>query len=156
VVVAQNWKTYRLLSEAEREYVTRAGTSTPFWWGSAITTNHANYDPRGSDDTNGGTQESYRQKTEPVDSFEPNPWGLYQLHGNVWEWTEDCYHGGYNGAPTDGSAWTTQDCSLRILRGGSWNFSPSYLRAAYRLTGAPDNRVFGNAVGLRVGRTLAP
>jgi formylglycine-generating enzyme required for sulfatase activity len=149
-------KTYRLLSEAEREYVTRAGTSTPFWWGSAITTNHANYDPRDSYDTNGGTQESYRQKTEPVDSFEPNPWGLYQVHGNVWEWTEDCYHGGFNGAPTDGSAWTTQDCSLRILRGGSWNFTPSYLRAAYRLTGAPDNRVFGNAVGFRVGRTLTP
>ena len=149
-------KTYRLLSEAEREYVTRAGTSTPFWWGSDITTINANYDPRRSHDTNGGTEESYRQKTEPVDSFEPNPWGLYQVHGNVWEWTEDCYHGGYNGAPTDGSAWTTEDCGLRVLRGGSWNFSPSYLRAAYRLSGAPDNQDFGNAVGFRVGRTLTP
>ena len=149
-------KTYRLLSEAEREYVTRAGTSTPFWWGSDITTIHANYDPRRSHDTNGGTDESYRQKTEPVDSFEPNPWGLYQVHGNVWEWTEDCYHGSYNGAPTGGSARTAGDCSLRVLRGGSRNFSPSYLGAAHRLPCPPDNRVFGNAVGFRVGRTLTP
>jgi formylglycine-generating enzyme required for sulfatase activity len=149
-------KTYRLLSEAEREYVTRAGTSTSFWWGSAITTSQANYDPRGSYDGNGGIEEPYRQRTEPVDAFEPNPWGLYQVHGNVWEWTQDCYHGSYNGAPTDGSAWTSEDCSLRILRGGSWNFSPSYLRAAHRLAGTPDNRVFGNAVGFRVGRSLTP
>jgi formylglycine-generating enzyme required for sulfatase activity len=114
-------KTYRLLSEAEREYVTRVGMSTPFWWGSGITTIHANYDPRRSYDTNGGTQESYRQKTEPADSFEPNPWGLYQVHGNVWEWTEDCYHGGYNGAPTDrlGQLKIVACVSSAVVRGTS-------------------------------------
>ena len=97
-------KTYRLLSEAEREYVTRAGTTTPFWWGSSISTSQANYD--GNYTYGSGSKGEYRQKTMPVDSFQPNPWGLYQVHGNVWEWTEDCWNDSYNGAPTDGSAWT--------------------------------------------------
>jgi len=78
-------KSYRLLSEAEREYVTRAGTTTPFWWGSSISTSQANYN---------------RQKTMPVDGFQPNPWGLYQVHGNVYDWVEDCYHDTYNGGPS--------------------------------------------------------
>jgi formylglycine-generating enzyme required for sulfatase activity len=92
-------KTYRLLSESEREYVTRAGTTTSFWWGSSISTKQANYFGNGS-------KEEYRAKTVPVDSFQANPWGLYQLHGNVWEWAEDCYHDSYAGAPSNGSAWT--------------------------------------------------
>ena len=111
-------KSYRLLSEAEREYVARAGTATPFWWGSSITPEQANYN--GNYVYAGGQKGEYRSKTLPVKSFKPNPWGLYQVHGNVYDWVEDCYHDSYNGAPTDGSAWTSGDCTYRVLRGGSW------------------------------------
>jgi formylglycine-generating enzyme required for sulfatase activity/uncharacterized caspase-like protein len=141
---------YRLLSEAEREYVTRAGTTTPFWWGAAISTEHANYD--GSRYYNDGPRGEIRKRTLPVDAFEPNPWGLYQVHGNVYEWTEDCLHRSYNGAPSDGSPWTTGDCSRRIGRGGSWYNSPSDLRAAHRDESPSNNR--SNSVGFRVARTL--
>ena len=111
-------KSYRLLSEAEREYVARAGTATPFWWGSSITPEQANYN--GNYVYAGGQKGEYRSKTLPVKSFKPNPWGLYQVHGNVYDWVEDCYHDRYDGAPTDGSAWTSGDCTYRVLRGGSW------------------------------------
>ena len=139
-------KKYRLLSEAEREYVTRAGTDTPFWWGKSISTDEANYD--GNYTYGGGSKGEYRQKTLPVNSFQPNPWGLYQMHGNVWEWVEDCWHGDYHNAPNDGSAWTTGDCTYRVLRGGSWNFDPQDLRAARRSLSTPDDRV--NYIGFRV------
>jgi formylglycine-generating enzyme required for sulfatase activity len=142
-------KTYRLLSEAEREYVTRAGTNTPFWWGGSISSQQANYD---SNYTYGGPKGEYRQRTLPVDSFQANSWGLYQVHGNVWEWAEDCYHDSYQGAPTDGSAWTS--CSVHVVRGGSWSNGPRYLRAAIRLWYPSDWR--GNDIGFRVGRTLTP
>ena len=112
-------KDYRLLSEAEWEYACRAGTSTPFWWGSSISTEQANYD--GNYTFGGGRKGEYRQRTVPVKSFEPNPWGLYQVHGNVGEWCEDCWNESYNGAPSDGSAWTAGDCAFRLLRGGSWD-----------------------------------
>ena len=139
---------YRLLSEAEREYVTRAGTATPFWWGSSISTGQANY--HGNYTYNGGSKGEYRQKTLPVNSFKPNPWGLYQVHGNVREWVEDCYHDSYSGAPSDGTAWTTGECKYRVLRGGSWDYFPRYLRAAFRLLSTPDyrNYIFGFRVGL--------
>jgi formylglycine-generating enzyme required for sulfatase activity len=141
-------KSYRLLSEAEREYVTRAGTTTLFWWGSTISTGQANYDgsysrPKGE----------YRQRTVPVDSFQPNAWGLYQVHGNVWEWTGDCYHDSYGGALRNGSARTTGDCSLRVVRGGSWIDNPGDLRAALR--GRITIGVREDYLGFRVGRTLA-
>jgi formylglycine-generating enzyme required for sulfatase activity len=109
-------RTYRLLSEAEREYVTRAGTTGPFWWGSSMSTRQANYDATATPYGNSRKGE-FRQRTVAVDSFQPNPWGLYQVHGNVWEWTEDCWNDNYNGAPADGSAWTAGDCSRRVLRG---------------------------------------
>jgi formylglycine-generating enzyme required for sulfatase activity len=144
-------KTYRLLSEAEREYVTRAGTTTPFWWGSTISTVQANYD---GSFTYGGTKGEYRQKTMPVDSFQPNPWGLYQVHGNVYDWVEDCWNDSYRGAPTDGSAWTVGDCSSRVLRGGSWDIYPRYLRSAYRHVTYTSYR--SNDVGFRLARTLTP
>jgi formylglycine-generating enzyme required for sulfatase activity len=139
-------KTYRLLSEAEREYVARAGTTTAFWWGPSISTRQANYEHTYA---GGG-------KTVPVDSFEANPWGLYQVHGNVWEWTEDCWHANNQGAPTDGSSWTTacSDSSRRVLRGGSWVDFPQFLRAALRYGFTADYR--GNVVGFRVARTLHP
>jgi formylglycine-generating enzyme required for sulfatase activity len=117
-------RVYHLLSEAQREYVTRAGTSSPFWWGSTISPSHANYDA--------GSHHKFNYQTAPVDSFQPNPWGLYQVHGNVWEWTEDCWNESYDGAPTDGSAWTSGDCNSRVVRGGSWEAQPRYLRSALR------------------------
>ena len=146
-------KPYRLLSEAEREYVTRAGTSTPFWWGSSISTDQANFDgsfaypPLGSSPTG-----EYRGRTVPVDSFMPNPWGLYQVHGNVYEWVEDCWHNNYTGAPTDGSPWTIVDCARHILRGGAWNFAPWQLRSGDR--GAVASAVNLLPVGVRVARTI--
>jgi formylglycine-generating enzyme required for sulfatase activity/uncharacterized caspase-like protein len=144
-------KAYRLLSEAEREYVTRAGTTTPFWWGSSISTQQANYNgrfPYHRDDPRG----EFRQRTLPVDAFGPNPWGFYQVHGNVWEWTEDCAHDNYHGAPLDGSAWTTGDCSRRIVRGGSWYPHAGVLRASSRKDHSTNSR--SNDIGFRVARTL--
>jgi formylglycine-generating enzyme required for sulfatase activity len=93
---AKTGKTYRLLSEAEWEYAARAGTAMPFWWGSSISTDRAN-------DCNyifgGGSKSEYGQKTVAVDSFKANPWGLHQVHGNVWEWVEDCWNGSYKDKP---------------------------------------------------------
>jgi formylglycine-generating enzyme required for sulfatase activity len=140
-------KTYRLLSEAEREYVTRAGTTTPFWWGSSISTSQANYLYFGSY-TYGNV------KTLPVDSFKPNAWGLYQVHGNVWEWTQDCYQDTYNGAPADGSARTSGDCRNHVVRGGSRGNGSQDLRAATRGTSTGGNR--NHDIGFRLGRTLIP
>jgi formylglycine-generating enzyme required for sulfatase activity len=143
---AKTGKTYRLLSEAEREYVTRAGTTTPFWWGLSITTKQANY--------NSGSKE-YRQQTVPVDSFEANPWGLFNVHGNVFEWCEDVWHGNYDGVPTDGSAWLEGgDDSLRVVRGGSWGSNPRGLRSADRDGGTTDDRY--NVLGFRLAGTLNP
>jgi formylglycine-generating enzyme required for sulfatase activity len=143
-------KTYRLLSEAKLEYATRAGTTTPFWWGSSISTRQANYN--GYLTYGNGARGEFRQKTVPVDSFAPNPWGLYQVHGNVWSWTEDCSHTSYSGAPMDGTAWTFGDCSRHVLRGGSWGSVPSVLRSAGRDTLATGIRDVN--LGFRVGRTL--
>jgi formylglycine-generating enzyme required for sulfatase activity len=143
-------KTYRLLSEAEREYVARAGTTTPFWWGSTISTSQANYN--GNHTYGSGSKGEYREKTMPVGSFQPNPWGLYQVHGNVWEWVEDCWNDTYGGAPTDGSAWTSGDCSRRPDRGGSWGNPPRNLRSAVRSGSTTDLR--HSAGGFRVARTL--
>jgi formylglycine-generating enzyme required for sulfatase activity len=137
---------YHLLSEAQREYVTRAGTTTPFWWGSTISADQANY-------THGGEAKSrYRYQTAPVDAFQPNPWGLYQVHGNVYEWTEDCWKDNYSNAPTDGSAWTSENCVSRVVRGGSWETFPRYLRSAYRDRYIAVNR--STRYGFRVARTL--
>ena len=142
---------YRLLSEAEWEYVARAGTTTPFWWGAALSTVHANYD--GSVVSAANAAGEYRRQTLPVDTFEPNPWGLYQVHGNVYDWIEDCFNETYQGAPADGSAWTTGDCYRRGHRGGSWFSNPWALRSAAR------NRNFAftrfDFIGFRVARTLA-
>ena len=146
-------RSYRLLSEAEREYVTRAGTTTPFWWGSSPSTDQANYDGSFTYPFHaGGSKGEFRKKTAPVDSFAPNPWGLYQVHGNVFEWVEDCWHGDYIGAPIDGSPWNDVDCDRHVLRGGSWDFPPSHLRSADR--GAVASAVNLVPVGMRIARTL--
>ena len=144
-------KRYRLLSESEWEYVTRAGTVTPFHHGETISTEEANYD--GNYTYGFGRKGRYRERTVPVGSFPPNGFGLHDVHGNVWEWVEDCWHGSYAGAPGDGSAWTSgEDCSRRVLRGGSWNNLPRYLRSADRGRRSTGLRI--SFVGFRVARTL--
>ncbi len=143
-------KRYRLLSEAEWEYVARAGTTTPFWWGLSISTSEANYDGRQSY-AEGFTGE-WRKTTVPARSFAVNPWGLYNVHGNVWEWVEDCWNDSYLGAPANESAWMTGDCASRVLRGGSWVDGPGLLRAASRFKYRSDYRDFDS--GFRVARSL--
>jgi formylglycine-generating enzyme required for sulfatase activity len=143
-------KSYRLPSETEREYATRAGTATPFWWGSSISTDSANYN--GTSSYAHGPKGTWRQKTVRVDSFEPNAWGLYNVHGNVWDWTDDCWNESNIGNPADGSVRTTGDCTWRVARGGAWNYSPNYLRSAFRYWNLPDNR--SGVQGMRVIRTL--
>ena len=144
-------KSYRLLSEAEWEYVARAGTTTKYWWGNKADHAHANY---GKDECcEGEVAGADRWKyTSPVGSFEPNAFGLFDTAGNVLEWVEDCYHGSYRGAPADGRAWTSGDCDWRILRGGSWNSSPSLLGSAIRLRSFTGVRDYG--IGFRIARTL--
>lgn len=133
----------------EREYVTRAGTATPFWWGSTITPELANFN--GTFAYAGTTQKGeYRAKTVPVWSFQPNAWDLYQLHGNVWEWVEDCWHGDYNGAPPDGTAWTTGDSCRHVLRGGAWDRISQLLTSASRISFSAAFRY--NMIGFRVAK----
>jgi formylglycine-generating enzyme required for sulfatase activity len=149
-------RTYRLLSEAEREYVARAGTTTPFWWGSSIAPGQANYNGNTDVYKGGGQKGEYRQMTVPVKSFQANPWGLYQVHGNVLEWTEDCIDDGDgdNGAPADGSArirWYVF-CDLHVVRGGSWFYNPRLLRSASRYRSATGGR--DSTIGFRLARTL--
>ncbi len=136
---------YRLLSEAEWEYAARAGTTTRYHWGDDVGRNRANcYGDQCGDSW---------EYTAPVGSFGANGFGLHDMHGNVWEWVEDCRNDGYAGAPSDGSAWESGDCSLRGLRGGSWDFDPRFLRAADRGWYVTEGR--SGDSGFRVSRTLA-
>ncbi len=160
---------YRLPSEAEWEYACRAGTTTPFHFGETITTDLANY--RGTDNEEyklsgsygQGPKGSYPEKTTPVGSFDvANAFGLYDMHGNVWEWCFDDWHDNYEGAPIDGSAWsetenkTDNNNRSQILRGGSWDYDPGSCRSAYRssyLTRVSYSYTFGFRVVCAVGRT---
>jgi formylglycine-generating enzyme required for sulfatase activity len=136
---AHTKRQYRLPSEAEWEYACRAGTTTPFYYGSTITPDLANYD-------------SEVGQTTPVGQYAyPNAWGLSDMHGNVWEWCADHWDGNYEGAPTDGSAWLDEGAETdaeRVIRGGSWDYNPGYCRSACRNSCIP--RVTGNVLGFRV------
>lgn len=148
---AATGRRYRLPSEAEWEYACRAGTTTAFHTGDTISTAQANFD--GTFTYNGGPRGQFRHGTTPCGSFAPNAWGLYDMHGNVWEWTQDVVHDNYEGAPVDGSAWETGgDAARRILRGGSWLYNPRYLRSALRngFSAVLSNDI----VGFRVVREL--
>lgn len=143
---------YRLPSEAEWEYACRAGTKTAFSFGDGISTDQANYD--GNFTYNGGLRGIYRGGTSPAGSFAANPWGLFDMHGNVWEWVQDTVHDNYEGAPADGSAWEAGgDQSRRMLRGGSWLYNPRYLRSAVR--NGFSTVLSNDIVGFRVARKLA-
>ncbi len=148
-------RTYRLPTEAEWEYAARAGTSTPFWTGDCIHTDQANYN--GNYDYNDCSAETgiYRQRTVPAGSLPANPWGLHEIAGNVWEWTQDCWHSSYQGAPPDGSAWGEENggnCARRVLRGGAWIINPRILRSANRSWLTADGA--NDYVGIRLARTL--
>lgn len=135
---------YRLPTEAEWEYVARAGSSTAYPWGNEIGRGNANCRGCGSSWDN--------DQTSPVGSFSPNAFGLYDTHGNVWQWVEDCYQDSYSGAPTDGSIRITDICNRRVVRGGSWFTIPRRLRSAYRF-GLATTYSF-NDLGFRVVRSL--
>jgi formylglycine-generating enzyme required for sulfatase activity len=154
---------YRLPTEAEWEYGCRAGTNTPFHYGETITTDLANYngtdDPksRWSSSYNQVSKGIYRQETTPVDTFPPNAFGLYDMHGNVSQWCLDHSHDNYQGAPTDGSAWLSDDENAnRVLRGGNWHIHPDYCRSAFRNIKPRDHRSFdlGFRVVCEISKTL--
>jgi formylglycine-generating enzyme required for sulfatase activity len=149
-------KTYRLPTEAEWEYAARGVTSVtaphlPFATGATINYQQANYDANfvyGD----GGRPGIFRQKTVEVGTFRKSAFGLHDLHGNVWEWVQDCYRESYRGAPNDGSAVVVPNCGMRILRGGAWNYQPQLLRSAYRYATAPEVRL--EITGFRVACSL--
>jgi formylglycine-generating enzyme required for sulfatase activity len=125
-------RAYRLPTEAEWEFASRAGTSEVYWWGDTVGEGRANcYGCGGPWDG---------ERTAPVGSFGPNPWGLHDTLGNVWEWTADCWHETYQAAPGDGRVWLEEsggDCARRVVRGGAWFNMPSNVRSALRF-GADD------------------
>lgn len=140
-------RTYRLPSEAEWEYACRAHTTTPFSFGSKLTSDLANF--AGGEDAETGEE---REGTTPVDQYPyANGFGLSDMHGNVWEWCLDHWHDNYEGAPTDGSAWLDEDAEedkSRVIRGGSWDYYPGNCRSAYRYGSGP--RVSTYYLGFRV------
>ena len=151
---------YRLLSEAEWEYVARAGTRTARYWGEseAGQCRYANGVDRTAKRYNAhwtvAECDDGHYRTAPVGSYEANGFGLHDVLGNVWEWTGDCWNGSYAGAPSNGGAWERGDCDKRVLRGGSWLDLPWVLRSALRSWGTAGNRV--GSFGVRLARTLTP
>jgi formylglycine-generating enzyme required for sulfatase activity len=146
-------KNYTLPSEAQWEYACRAGTTTPFHWGATISTKLSNYDGRKV--YGDGEKGEYQRQTMDVASFPANPWGLHDMHGNVWEWCADHWHNNYEEATNHGRAWINEEAkyndekiSYRLLRGGSWNDRPAICRSAYRVTPPPDERY--PVIGFRV------
>ncbi len=130
-------KPYRLLSEAEREYVTRAGTTTAFWFGNSPSPKRANY---------------LWERTMAVNSLAPNAWGLYHVHGNVSEWTADCWNGSHKGHSGFATARQTGNCKRRVVKGGAWFNSPHLLRSAARA--GLSSAAHYKTVGLRIARAL--
>ena len=139
---------YRLPSEAEWEYAARAGTTTARWWGESLGAGNANCNGCGSRWDNSVLAE--------VDSFRPNAFGLYGVLGNAWQWTEDCWHESYVDAPQDGSAWRAQNCTRHVVRGGSWNNLPIFVRSAARSGSEPNGGEYdySSVAGFRLARTL--
>ena len=138
---------YRLPNEAEWEYACRAGTLTPFHYGVTLSSDVANYNANYTYGT--GVKGTYRKQTTDVGSFPANDFGLHDMHGNVFEWCQDHWHGDYEGAPTDGSAWLKEgNVDLRVVRGGSWDYDPGYCRSGFRFYITPSLRDY--FIGFRV------
>ena len=139
---------YRLPSEAEWEYAARGGTTTARWWGEAIGHDNANCNGCGSENDN--------RTLADVDSFESNPFGLYGMLGNAWQWTQDCWHQSYAGAPGDGSAWMSGACDRHVIRGGAWDNLPAFIRSAARSGAGPDGKDYdySSLAGFRIARDL--
>ena len=148
----QTGESYRLPTEAEWEYAARAGSTTKYHFGNSESqlcryANHAD-DSTEYSDRNKSCSDGVDERTATVGRYQPNSYGLYDMHGNVWEWVSDCHNDSYLGAPADGSAWTSRDCSVRVRRGGSWSSRPGYLRSANRGTYSRSDR--GDGVGFRL------
>ncbi len=137
-------KPYRLLTEAEWEYAARAGTTGRYSWGEELKPGRA--------DCQGCGPTHDRARPADLGSFPPNPWGLFDMEGNVAEWVEDCWHPYYQGAPMDGDAWRAPNCTTHVLRGGSWNNPPSDITVSSRNFYDGSVRYVGN--GLRVALTV--
>jgi formylglycine-generating enzyme required for sulfatase activity len=139
---------YRLPTEAEWEYAARAGTTTARWWGDDIGIGHANCNGCGSKWDN--------RSLADVDAFAPNPFGLFGMLGNAWQWAEDCWHASYQDAPDDGSAWNEKDCSKHVIRGGSWHTLPIFVRSAARAgsESGDEDSDYSTLAGFRVARDL--
>ena len=141
---------YRLLSEAEWEYVARAGKTTPFYTGPTVTALQANFN--GQHPYKITETSPYRRKTLPVGQFAPNQFGVYDILGNAFEWVEDCWNDNHAGAPNDGSARTSGNCKYRIMKGGSWVSHGYQLRAGMRTQYTTDFRY--EDYGFRIARTI--
>ena len=149
-------KPYRLPSEAEWEYAARGGTATPYYWGAEILRSRTNYgpdEPRFAPVAQGADRWAY---TSPVGAFPPNPFGLNDMAGNVWQFTEDCWHDSYEGAPVDGSARIDGKCDERVVRGGSWFKPPAGERSAKRGQGKVVDLKGNHEIGFRLVRDLVP
>ena len=142
---------YRLPSEAEWEYAARAGSSTAYWWGDEITTGRAVFNGSGKGSGGADFAGSDRGQTLPVGAFDPNSFRLYDVHGNVWEWGDDCWNDTLEGQPSDGAARRDGDCSTAVLRGGSWFLTAVYLRSAFRYWLRRNDR--RDNIGFRLART---
>ena len=151
----QTGRRYRLLSEAEWEFAARAGTRAARYWGEdeSGSCRHANGVDAGAGSDETACNDGHA-RTAPVGSYAANAFGLHDVLGNVWEWTQDCWHDDYAGAPSDGRAWERGACKRRVVRGGSWINRPQFLRAAFRVWNAPGYRSAN--FGFRVARALAP